>query len=294
MSVTVSRGAPLRLLPVIGLVIALGLDSGCAGPSLHTCSYSGTSQVVACPEPQIERGEPRPVLDTVGWVVGVPSKIIMLDHRVNNHNVCQPTETAVRDYLARNGLDDVKVRINEYDPGGEWRRLTENKSVGWPIRYSLGTLTVVGYAVFPGRVFGGDHYNPFTNTISLYSDVPALAVFEGGHAKDYAAREYKGLYAMATALPGINLLPETRACDDTIAYIRTFGTPDEMKDGYRSVYPAYAVSATQPLASATGLPLVLPAVAVGHLAGQITAARVPKSDDAPQCISVATVPTPAR
>ena len=53
--------------------------------------------------------------------------------------------------LAVNELDQVKVRINQYDPFGEWQRLGANRSVSWPVRYSLGTLAVVGYTVLPGR-----------------------------------------------------------------------------------------------------------------------------------------------
>ena len=49
-----------------------------------------------------------------------------------------------------------------------WRRLVANKSVGWGWRYTLGTTLWLGETVFPGRLIGGDHYNPFTNTVNRY------------------------------------------------------------------------------------------------------------------------------
>ena len=157
-------------------------------------------------ESQVERGRPAPVIDTVGWVVGVPAKIIMLDRHIDNHDVSFETEARLQEYLASNDLDKVKVRLNQYDPCGEWNRLVENKSVAWPLRYTVGTLSVVGYTLLPGRVLGGDQYNPFTNTVSIYSDAPAVAVYEGAAAKDYAQREYKGLYAVASVVPGVGAI----------------------------------------------------------------------------------------
>ena len=51
------------------------------------------------------------------------------------------------------------------------------------------------YTAFPERIFaafpfigGGDHYNPYTNTINIYSDHRAIVLHEGGHAKDFARR----------------------------------------------------------------------------------------------------------
>jgi hypothetical protein len=261
------------LLWALSLVVA----AGCATKPYQYCGTLRTENDAGIKpgESQVERGRRAPVLDTVGWVVGVPAKIIMLDRRVANHNVSVESETAMREYLAANGLDRVKVRLNEYDPGGEWRRLVENKSVAWPLRYTIGTFSVVGYTLLPGRVFGGDDYNPFTNTINLYSDVPGIALYEGGRAKDYAQREYKGLYALAYVVPGVGLVwHDARASSDAIAYLQQTGTPEQIKDGYRTVFPAYGIDAAQPLGSIGSVPLVLPAALAGHVVGQVKAASL--------------------
>lgn len=275
----------VRLGIAWGLLSALALAAslGCCASRYRYCGDLHTEHDagIAPGESQIERGRQAPVLDAVGWVVGVPAKIIMLDHRVSNHNVSQETETRLQEYLACNELDKVKVRINEYDPWGEWKRLTRNESVGWPLRYTFGTLSVVEYTLLPGRVFGGDAYNPFTNTVNLYSDVPAIAVYEGAYAKDYAQREYKGLYAVARVVPGVGMVcHDAHASSDAIEYFRENGTPQDIKGGYRAVYPAYALNASEPIASVTGLTIVLPAVAAGHVVGQIQAAAVSEKEAA--------------
>ena len=269
--------------------LALGWLVGCsATPYQYGRNFHTQDDAALQPgEKQIERGRSMPVLDALGWVVGVPSKVIMLDHRVNNHDISPETEAKIQEYLAANRLGKVKVRLNEYDPRGEWERLVHNESVGWPIRYTFGTLNVVGYTLLPGRLLGGDRYNPYTNSISLYSDVPALALYEGGLAKDYAQRQYKGLYAVAYGVPGVGLLcQDAHASADAMGYIRENGSPPEIKEGYRAVCPAYAVNATEPFDALTGMPLILPAVLAGHMVGQVKAASVTVPAAVPACAAV--------
>lgn len=222
-------------------------------------------------EPQIERGKPRKFVDSVGWVVGIPGKILLWNRRVDNHDVSPETEAAIAAYLEKNGLDQVKVRVNEYDPLGEWRRLRKNKAVGWGWRYTAGTLTALHYTLLPGRIFGGDNYNPFTNTISLYSDLPAVALHEGGHAKDFGSRKWKGTYAVAGALPGVSLWPEAIATNDAIGYLRAEENYDEEQQAYRVLYPAYATyiaGAASPLLPYGDLLITAGAVIPGHLVGR--------------------------
>ncbi|MCP4004231.1 MAG: hypothetical protein GY725_08555 [bacterium] len=85
------------------------------------------------------------------------------------------------------------MRLNQYSVPGEWARLFRNRNIGGFWRYTFGILTLATYTALPQRAFGGDNYNPFTNTINIYSDVPAIVLHEGGHAKDFARRESKGV-----------------------------------------------------------------------------------------------------
>lgn len=226
-------------------------------------------------EEQIERGRPNLLIDGIGWVVGIPSKILLLNLNVDNHNIGNETEAAIREYLAVNGLTEVKVRLNQYAPIDEWRRLRRNREVGWGWRYTLGTLSWLYYTLVPGRIFGGDNYNPYTDTISLYSDVPAIALHEGGHAKDFAKRRRKGLYAAVYLIPGVSLYHEAQATGDALGYLRENADARAEKEGYHILYPAYATYI------GGGLVKVVPfswitwgAVGAGHVAGRVQGARV--------------------
>lgn len=268
------------MYPVIWALVLVVLGGCATAPYRYGGNYcTDCDAPLKEGESQVERGRPAPVVDTVGWIVGVPAKIIMLDRHIDNHDVSFETEARLQQYLACNDLDKVKVRLNQYDPCGEWNRLVENKSVAWPLRYTVGTLSVVGYTLLPGRVLGGDRYNPFTNTVSIYSDAPAVAVYEGAVAKDYAQREYKGLYAVAGVVPGVGAFwHDARASSDAMGYIRENGTSEDIKEGYRSVYPTYAIRASAPFGSIGDVPVTLGALVAGHVAGQVKAAMEPKNE----------------
>lgn len=234
--------------------------------------------VAATKDSQIERGKPRPVIDGVGWFFGIPGKIVLWDRRVENHDISAVTELAISKYLDDNRLDHVKVRLNQYAPLDDFRRLRKNKAMGWPYRYTIGALSVTGEAVFPGRLFGGDHYNPFTATVHVYSDVPAIALHEGGHAKDLTRRKFPGTYALVAGLPVVDLWPEALATGDVLAYAKK--QPDRAleQEAYNILYPAYGTSIGGAAGNVGGLPVGIPvyagAVVAGHVAGRKQARTV--------------------
>ncbi|MBA4017524.1 MAG: hypothetical protein C0483_10160 [Pirellula sp.] len=268
------------------MLLVTAWSAMCAAPgcsrqrpySLGAASQYHTSpKLVAMTTPQIERGKPRPVLDSVGWVIGIPGKIVLWDRRIDNHRVSPATETAVAEYLAANELSGVKVRVNQYAPMEEWRRLRANQSVGWGWRYTFGTFSWLGYTIFPGRIWGGDNYNPYTNTLSLFSDVPAVALHEGGHAKDFSRRTYPGTYAAIYALPVVPLWHEGVATRDALGYLREFGSAEEEREAYTLLYPAYGTyvgGAVGDVIPGVGLAAYCAAVAGGHVAGRVKASRI--------------------
>ncbi len=262
-----------RLLLVGAVFVAFG-SVGCAtvpyrfgmASGYHTSSelqFMTASQ-------QIERGEPHKVLDTIGWIFAIPDKITLWDRRIGNHEIGTQTETAITDYLTKNELASVKVRLNQYYPGDDWRRLRANESVGAGWRYTLGTLSVLGETIIPGRVFGGDHYNPFTNTVHLYSDVPSVAIHEAGHSKDFAWRKWKGTYAALYLLPGAPLYHEAKATNDALGYVMTEGDSELQREAYEILYPAYGTYLGSAIGGSNGL-VYFAAVVGGHVAGRINA-----------------------
>lgn len=233
-----------------------------------------------CSRPQIERGERRPVIDGIGWIVGIPNRIILWDMRVNNHKISPDTESAVTHYVDDQGLCETKVRLNQYAPIDEWRRLTANDEVGWGWRYTLGALTWLDEAVFPGRIFGGDRYNPYTNTISIFSDAPAIAVKEGSRARDVRSRRLPGTYAAVNSLPLVSMWYDTVATGYAFEYLEN-DMPEAEQEGYYLLYPAYGAHLGSDLASFTWLPNTVGAALgsiPGHILGRYEGSKLRRED----------------
>ena len=216
--------------------------SGCATTPYQRGSaqrYITSPELVARTQTQIERGRPNVVVDSLGWVWGIGAKLTLFDRRVENHRIDAHTEAEIAAYLQENELSTVKVRLNQYRPLDDWGRLRANKSVGAGWRYTFGVVSVLGETILPGRVFGSDHYNPFTNTIHLYSNVPAIAIHEAGHSKDYARRKWKGTYAAIYGLPFAPLSQEAIATNDALSYIVANRDLEAQQEAYEILYPAY-------------------------------------------------------
>ncbi len=228
-------------------------------------------------EPQIQRGEPRRIIDAAGWVWGIPSKLLLWNRRVENHKISVDTEAAVANYLYANQLSSVRVRLNQYRPGEDWSRLVRNKSVGAGWRYTFGAMSVLGETLIPGRVFGGDHFNPFTNTVHIYSDIPAIALHEGAHSKDFARRRWKGTYAAVYLLPIVPLYHESIASRDVVAYLEAHGTRAEQAAAQRILLPAYGTYVGNAGGYGLphyGLPIYYGSVLAGHAWGRYQANQI--------------------
>lgn len=272
------RNGVTFLLGITTLVAAAGCASGSYqfGRGWHNAQAATCAPPLADAEVQIAEGRPNKFVDGVGWVLGVPGKVLLWDRRVNNHRVTSDTTVAVADYIEQNQLQDVLVRVNQYAPREEWRRLRANREVGAGWRYTLGTLSLVGYTLLPGRLIGGDLYNPYTNSVYVYSDVPALAMQATAYAKDVHRRDYPGTYAAINELPGLTMWHETIATRDALDYLAATGDYDEQVEGVRILYPYYGLRVGNSVGSFVSLG-VIPEVAgalVGHLSGQIELRRL--------------------
>ena len=281
----------------VALLLVIGqLAAGCATTPYRFSTHGETEMTVPLPEgePQIERGEPNAWVDGFGhYFFSLPSKLLLLNWKVDNHDISPEVEQSLQEYLHANGLHKTKVRLNQYAPGEEWERLVENTEIpaGW--RYTVGLLAVSFYMIFPERLFagfpfigGGDHYNPFTNTISIYSNSRPILLHEGSHAKDVAScesRQGKGFYVGLRALPLIGLplalWQEAVSTNDALSWELATAGSRQSKEAYRTLYPAYGTyvgGASQSAASFFTEGWILYAiqygmVVVGHVAGQTRA-----------------------
>ena len=239
----------------------------------HTGSSTAPSHIAPHRDSQIqiERGKPNKVVDGVGWVLGIPSKLILWNRSADNHHVSAKTQRDLTHYMAANKLTSSKVRINQYHPLDDWKRLKDNKQVGAGWRYTFGVIHTLGETIFPGRLFGGDHYNPYTDTVHIYSDIPSLAMEQSAYAKDVRHRNYPGTYAAGQDLPFVGLWHERRSKKDVFSYVNTFGSPQQRQEAYEVLQPQYGseiggelgmfVPGAQPLFSLSG-------AAVGHVVGR--------------------------
>lgn len=265
--------------------ILIALLNGCAQlPYRYSVANPETAAMpLRTGEQQIVRSAPNRVLDAAGWYWpgSLFSKLILWNKDVDSHRFSDETETILKEYLAANNLTDVKVRINACNVPGELKRTLRNRSVapGW--RYTFGMIAWLQYTIFPGRFFGGDNYNPYSNTINLYSDSPAIALHEAGHAKDFAKRKYKGTYAFAYMLPFFNLYPEAVATSDALGYLRTHESLPDQQEGYNTLYPAYGTYLGGNIGDWLAFPWNYAAMAAGvipgHVAGRTRSATLPDS-----------------
>jgi hypothetical protein len=125
----------------------------------------------------------------------------------------------------------------------------------------------VKYTVLPGRLFGRDEYNPFTDSLYLYSDMPTLGLAESAYAKDVSRRPAPGAYAAVQTLPIATLWHETIATKEVIRYVSYHGSSEDFPKVRHDLYTRYGLelagSASQVLPDGSGLFAVIGAVG-GH------------------------------
>lgn len=268
----------LFLLPLLAI--------GCvSGPMTIHASRSSSDRIDRVSDPakariEVVRGNPNKAVDGLGWVLGIPRKVILWDKRVDNHNVQPETMAEVATFAETSQIDGICIRVNQYAPIDEWKRLTQNDRIspGW--RYTMGTLSLVGYTLLPGRIVGGDNYNPYTNSVYIHSDIPALAMEAAAYAKDVQSREFPGTYAAVNQLPLVSIWHETINTRETLEYLQTHGTYEDQEEGLAILYPNYGASVGGALGSVLGVPPVFEVggAVVGHISGRHKAAQVNPGD----------------
>ena len=240
--------------------------AGCA-----TTPYVGRGH-----HPQIVRGHPIPPVDLLGNVFALPVKLVLWDWHVDNHSISAKTEAVLVKFLDdhRSETGQTEFRLNVWAPHEDIRRLVANHQVAWPYRATFGVLSVLVELVLPSRLFGGliggDAYNPYTNTVYLYSDHPAIALHEAGHAVDFSNQRRKGTYALARVLPFVDLAQEHEATTIAIDYFMETGDHANEFRAYKILYPAYGTYVGGYLPGPYGIGSAV-AVLLGHVMGRLRA-----------------------
>lgn len=204
-------------------------------------------------------------------MLALPNKILFLAPDFESHVISSEVEAQIERFADRHALYDVQIRLNEYDPLGELWRLITNHRVNFLLRLVFGPFIWLGYLLNIGRLFGGDHFNAFSNTVNLYSNHVSVALHELGHALDFKHQRMPGLYALLRMVPGISLYQEYLASSHAIAWFRETGQLDEEVRAYRVLFPAYSTYVFGTLVdlfpSAATKWMLFPCIGVGHLIG---------------------------
>lgn len=226
--------APLNLYYLLALIIVF--FSGCASFNAFDVHERIPDENVPV---NIVRGEPNFAIDSAGRLFGVPNRLAILDRRIDNHDISSDTESELAGYLHDNGLNEVLVRVNQYDPIGEWKRLISNRRIRPFWRATVGSYEMFKYTFLPGRILGGDWYNPFTDTINLYSDVPEIAISEAAYAADVRSRLNPGAYSALKEVPFVGLSHETRSTEATLQHFEQLNDETRYDEAREILIPNY-------------------------------------------------------
>lgn len=245
-----------------GMAIGLFALAGCVANPFESSRYRGATE---CSMTEIRspiiHTRPHPRLDRWERLVEWPQRLI---GRAAQDDIALSEETVemLRQYLAENGLRDVRIVYNEYSPLAQWWRLRENEriSAGW--KYSIGTATVIGGTLFPARVFDRNKYNPFTNTLEINSDRPFEILNYAVVAHRVESHDWRDLYVVTTQLRPIGMVNRLNAGYEALDYARSQNDWKLEQAGYRQLYPQTANLGT--IAAAPFLPLyAMPLVGLG-------------------------------
>jgi hypothetical protein len=213
----------------LGLIVVSCALSNCLGCVRSTYRYGVSDERLVATLPQnpnvVSVGGVHPNIDRLGKVVQYPGTVLRKwfpsQDPFEQLPINKRREIAVAvatNYLDDNGLKGVFIDVLEYNPPLQWQRLVDNNRVSPVWKYSLGTAYHLGYSILPGRAFGYDRYNPFTNTLSINSARPSNTLFTAGYVKKIYDQRYPGTYVAANLLPIMPLIRDTSIANDVLTY----------------------------------------------------------------------------
>jgi hypothetical protein len=173
----------------------------------------------------------------VSYVGNLPAKLIFFSKDVGNYPR-ENTQKYISKYVAESGLENTTIRIGHNSVVKDVARLFKDEK--------LKDISLLGriFLGIPATLLGGlyskltraDYYNPFTKTAVIYSDVPAIAVHELAHAKDYQTVGKPTLYSLFRATGIGALYQEIKASVMAHKYIKE---KDKNEKTGRYLIPAF-------------------------------------------------------
>ena len=154
----------------------------------------------------------------------------------------------IMNYLQQNGLSSVLVRSNQYAPVDELRRMISNKNIRPIWKSTFGSYNLLKYTLLPGRLTGGDWYNPYSESLHIYSDNPVVAISSATYAADLNTRVNPGAYAALKDVPLAGLGHETTSTKLALDWYEG-KSPQEYDTARAILYPNLGATYGSQLAS---------------------------------------------
>lgn len=230
-------GIRSRVASRAGIFAWLILASGCVQRHYGYSSFNWTYRPGEPTSATVEYGTPGPALQRMAKVVDAPRKLLPASKQTKRHALSNETTELLVGYLEQNDLADVPVFVNHYDPGDQWRRLQANQDIAPLYRYTFGAGSVLKYTLLPNPVFGGNQYNPYTNSLYVETDLPIDVLYAAADAKNIHTRALPGAYLLVTSLPGLSLSRGIWATNDVLNYAAAQGDWETEREVYRVLYP---------------------------------------------------------
>lgn len=269
-----------KSLVKLAMCLVLGLSLGCIRNQYQfglgnriPPNYSDTLNPISI-------GQGTPCLDTMENIVQGPHRFV---RRLLGFKVLSPEEVnsqrwqavaSSQEYLMKNGLQDVYIDVQVYDPGQQWNRIKANPRISPFWKYTGGPLQVLGYSLLPGRVFHWDYYDAFSNTLSINSEDQGLAMLQAANAKTYRSRPSQGTYAMLQYAPILPVIHQVETTSDLLTYARYYQRPEFEHMLYPIVYAdigAYTLSEATWFLPGSGIQPIITDLTVSAIGGAVGA-----------------------
>lgn len=207
----------------------------------------------------VTRGGKQPIIDKIRGFLSISDKLLFWNRTIGSGELHEDAEIAVKLALEDGGASETHVSINEYNPKLIWQRTFQNDKTSFLSKVTFGTASALIYTVVPGRLvyFPGEHYNPFADTVVLYSNNLDIALHEAGHAVDFSEKQKKGigpgLYTLGRFLFPIQLYQEAVANDKAFKFLKEHGTSEDVASAYALLFPAFGTYLASAIFASNGM-----------------------------------------
>ncbi len=207
----------------------------------------------------VTRGKKNKIVDTLRGFFTWSQKLLYWNRTVGSGELHEDAEIATKLALVDGDSASTHISINEYNPKIIWQRTFQNDKTSILTKLTFGTIYALVYTVIPGRLlYGfGDQYNPFADTVILYSDNLDLALHEAGHAVDFSEKQKKhlgpGLYTLARVFFPIMLYQEAVATGKAFKFTAEHGASEDLKSSYALLFPAFGTYLAASIFTANGM-----------------------------------------